>query len=286
MKLTKSTVALIGNIVVVSKLVQSLYEGEDGNNPGNNPGNPNPNPNPQNQPPALDFVKLKTDKNFQSFLQSELNRVNASEKRKNQELAEQLENLRQTAQLTEQEKEELTQRIESLKSTYQTDSEQAKNKYDSDLKKLNTQIANLQKSEIKWKTDYENEVSRNQIKEASEEYKAHRATQIEAILLPLIKYEEALDANGKPTGKTIPMVNFPAKDKEGNPVELKLSIKDSVKKMTEMVDDYGNLFQNQSNSGLNASNNGNLGNGRLGNLDDMTPQDYAKKRAEILKQVK
>ncbi len=77
-------------------------------------------------------------------------------------------------------------------------------------------------------------------------------------------------------------VNVTGKDKEGNPVKLKLSPKDAVKAMTEMPEEYGNLFENPSRGGLGQGGNQTPGsNGRIPNLNEMSVEDYKKWRANI-----
>lgn len=259
-------------------LYQALYEGEGSPGTGGTgtgtSGDPTPKP------------KLEETPEFKQILQRELNRVNKDANQRNKELVNQLEQLKTNQSLSEEEKNNLQTRIDELTSTFQTKEEQQKIEIDKLTKKHTTELTATSEDRDRYKGLFEQKVLSVEIFEAASEFKAFNPHQISAILLPLTKVAEGLDSDGKPNGEYHGTVNFTGKDKDGKPIQLKLSVKDAVKAMTEMPEQYGNLFKTDANSGLGSSTNGGSTNGgRLADIDSMSPQEYAKNRERILKEV-
>lgn len=242
---------------------------------------PNPNPNPPSPPAPPPPPAPRT------FTQDEVNRMLAEEKRKlqskNNETIQQLEQLKQNQQLTEEERNNLQQQIEQLQAQFQTKEQQAQTelerlqkKYENDTKKLTT-------DKESWKNRFETYVMKHEVVSefASDVF---NVGQIEAILLPKMKIVEEIDSTTKqPTGKFVTQVDFEGRDEKGNPIPLKaLSLKDTKKAMKEMPDVYGNLFKSDAASGVGqmpvtTTPSG----GAIGNLENLSPQEYAQKRALI-----
>lgn len=222
--------------------------------------------------------------------QTKLNKLVADEKRKaqegNRQLVADLETLKQSKNLSEQEKIDLQKRIDDLTATYttreqlaQSDLQKLQRKYDTDTKTLGNQTQ-------AWQDRYNNKLKTIDLREAATSHGAINPTQVEKLLWDQTVVEEELDESGKPTGAFTTKVNFTGKDKEGKPVQLKLSPKDAVKAMTEIPEEYGNLFESKAKGGLGQGGviQG-AGSGNLPNLENMSPQQWTQYRAKIREQM-
>lgn len=223
-------------------------------------------------------------------VQAEVTRVNTNEKRiwqdRNKKLVDDLEGIKKQANVTAEQKEQLQQQIDDLKQTYMTEKDQKEQEIGKLQKKYDSDIAAKDKESATWKGRFETKSFSVDVRDAAHEFEAFDASQIEAILVPFKAFEEGLDDNQRPNGDFNAIIkDFPALDKEGKSVKLKLSVRDAVKKMTEMPDKYGNLFKakGQSGTGTSTSQTGGSGsgNGKLGDIENMSPQEYAKNRPGI-----
>lgn len=222
-------------------------------------------------------------------LQAQVNRINAEEKRKWQQKLNDLDTkhkqLQNDASLTSQQKEKLNEEIETLRQSMQTREQQQaseldtlKKRYESDTKKHQDEAGN-------WKSLFQSHKISVDIASAFSA-EAFNVTQIDALLRPLSITEQEIGPDGKPTGNWVTFINWTTTDKEGKPVKLKLSPEDVKKAMKDKPDQYGNLFKNTSQSGLD-STNGSGGNGsgsgptRIPDVENMTPEEYKKNREAI-----
>lgn len=278
----------MSKILFTVKMRPWLGEGEGD---GGTPPNPNPNPNPS-PAPAGQPITFATQADFDKEINRRINTATSATRQswqaKNQELVTQLEELKNQKNMTQEQRDQLEQQIDQLKSTFTTETQQKEaalanlqKKYDSDTKKKDAEVA-------AWRQRYEEKSFAVDVAVAAEEHKAFKTEQIQAILSPYKVFEEGVDGEGKPNGVYTPMVkDFPALDSEGKPIFLKLTIKDAVKKMTEMPDQYGNLFRGEGHSGLEqhpGQGSGGSG-GRIGNLDNLTVEQYKAQRGKIREQM-
>jgi len=221
-----------------------------------------------------------TNKNFS---QEDLNRFLANEKRKwkqqQQKAIDELEALRAKANLTEEERQQYDDRIEQMKNELltkeqltQKEREKAEKAYKKELEKLTGERDN-------WKGRFTEATITRAITDAAVSNDAFVPGQIVAIVRPATQLAEELDAEGKPTGHLVPIVELKDKDKDGKPVTLKLSPKDAVKRMKEM-DEYLNLFKGEGTGGLGGMNRG--GSAKQTDLKNLAkdPAAYRKARKE------
>lgn len=263
--------------------VRRFFEGESDNTGNQNPatttgaGAQNPNPNPANPNPAT--PKTYTEQQFNELL----NRKVAEDRRKTEErtkqLVQELNTLRESTNLTQQQKEDLQRRTEELESTYRTAEEQKKMEIGRLEEKFNTETTKLKKDRDTWETRHNDLLTSVDINRAAQKYGAFDPDQIEAILRPWTKVTET-------NGVYTPKVKFPALDREGKPVVLDLTIAEAVKAMVEWPDKYGNLFKSTANKGLGSGTNGSSnGNIRL-DLESMSPQQYKENREKVHAQLR
>jgi TolA-binding protein len=236
------------------KFRETFYEGEGGEG-----GDPGAGGDPAG---GTGGEKTLTQAQVNAILAKERENITKKFKTQNQELVGQLEQLRQNTQMTEEQKTELESRIEMLQTQYLTKEEQARRDQEKAKKQYEEQLTGAQSESKQWRSRYENAEISRAISDAASEHKAVSAFQIAAILKPLTRIVETLDADGKPSGSFAPRVKFNDVDAKGNPVELDLSVSEAVKAYSEK-DEFANLFQDTRNGGVGAGKS----TGRIGKLD-------------------
>lgn len=270
---------LLGRVVARA----AFYEGEGGPNPaGGTGGNPTPEPTPTPTPTPTPAPNPQPPAGFvsQDVVNRLLKQAEDKARQEKQKMLNDLEALRQSANLTEQDKNNLTTRIEELQASLQTKEQQAQSEMQKLQKKYELDTTKFREEGDRWKARYEEKLKSVDIAVAAEEHKAYSAEQIDAILRPMTQVVDEMDEQNKPTGNFVTKVNFLGEDKEGKPVKLVLSPKAAVKAMSEMAK-YANLFHNPSNGGIGAQPSSGGNGSRLPNIDNMTPEQYRANRAAI-----
>ena len=195
-----------------------------------------------------DLVKEKPE------YQAELNAMMAENRRKlttqNQELVNQLEQLKQNTRLTQEERDELQTRITQLEEQYMTKEELAKREFSKKDKEFQKQLETLSKQTENWRTLYSSETIDRSLQDAAIEGEALRPSQIVDLLRGRTQLVEVVDESGQPTGRYAPIVKFNDVNDEGKNVVLDLHPRDAIKRMKELPDEYGNLFKGTATSGL------------------------------------
>lgn len=197
------------------------------------------------------------------------------------EQAAQLEKLTKVKGLSDEERTALETKIAGLESQYMTDKEKAERKAREDAQKYNTSLETLTGDRDRWRSDFQDEVVRNQIAQAAEKNQAHRASQIEAIVRPWIEFEEIRTEDGELTGKVHAVVNFPDVDKEKKPITMKYTVDEAVTRMTE-IEEHHNLFSDKQKPGLGGGKNA-TGSGKkidASKLAKENPAEYRRLRKE------
>ena len=180
------------------------------------------------------------------FSQEDVNSFLAKEKRKTQEaqknLAEQLAEVKKTAELSTDERNALTKEIEDLEKKYMTVEELNRQASEKETKKHETEISSLKDERNSWQSRFTMSTINATITRAAAANKAIASEQIAAMLLPTAKLAEKVDEAGKLTGKYEARVDFDDVDKDDKPITLNLTVSEAVKRMTEL-EKYGNLFE-------------------------------------------
>jgi vacuolar-type H+-ATPase subunit I/STV1 len=210
--------------------------------------------------PAADepVVPQEPPKNEEKLVpQTKVNSLVAAEKRKYEETAKkalaELEQIKQTANMTAQEKQSLEERMESLRNEFLTKEELAKKEKATLEKKYQTDLEGEKSASQAWRERYTAATIERSIADAANQHNAFSTLQIEAILKPLTKLEEILDDNGKSTGSFKPVVAFNDVTDKGEPILYKLSPSEAVKKMSEK-DEFFNLFKSEATGGVGGYN--------------------------------
>lgn len=183
--------------------------------------------------------------------------------------------MKKTVQLSDQQRTELESRIETLNSSLMTAEERAKADLAKKDKEIKTLAETLTKERDGWKNNYAAEVITNQILKASATHKAVSAEQMLDVLMPKTRLVEVLDVDGKTVKGYIPKAKIRVPNEKGEEVELDLSVEEVVKRMKDLPDRFGNLFESGVNSGLGGRGSTGAGSGTGGDVTDL-----AKKGAE------
>lgn len=241
---------------------------------GDPPPPPTPTPTPPPTPPT-------------TFTQDQVNKLLATDRRKHQDQIKQtvtqLEELKKTSQMTEQQKAELEQRIEALNSSLMTTEERAKADLSKKDKELKTLAETLTSERELWKNNYASEVITNQILKSSAAHKVVSAEQMLDLLRPKTRLVEVLDADGKTVKGYEAKAKIKLLNEKGEEVELDLPIEDVLKRMKELPERFGNLFESGLNSGLGGKGSAGAG-GTGGNITDIAkrgPEAYRANRAKF-----
>jgi ElaB/YqjD/DUF883 family membrane-anchored ribosome-binding protein len=224
-------------------------------------------------------------------LQDELNSMMANNRKslqqKNQQLIDQLQQLRETATMSTQAKEELEARIEELQTQYMSKEEIAKREADKLSKQYAKDIEKLTGETKKWQSLYTSSTTQRALMDAAVAGEAlpQAVAQICAILGPRTHIVEDLDASGQGKGTFSPVVKFDDTDSDGNPVVLDLTPKKAIERMKELPEQYGNLFKGDNAGGLGEGNAGLRGE-RAPKLNDILSdpakyQEWRKKNPDL-----
>lgn len=227
--------------------------------------------NPPAVPPVVD----------KKFTQADVDRFMAEERRKlqakHQTLAQELEQIRSKASLTEEEKTALTARIEELQNQSLTKEQQLTR----DLEKAQNESKTIRESLLgekeAWQNRYASLLVEQHISKAATDHKAYRNEQVLDLLKPRAKVTPVLGEDGKPTDRFQVVIKFDDVDaKTKQPVTLELSPADTVKRMTELPELFGNLFQSGVQPGVGKTRSG----GTAGEPDirNMSAEEYREYR--------
>lgn len=189
--------------------------------------------------------------------QDELNVMMANNRKKltnqNQELIGQLEALKEQTNITSQQKEELEARIEQLSNQFLTKEEMAKKEQTKLENKYKTELQRAAEERDAWKDRYTHSTIQRELLDASVAGKAINPDIIVDMLSGKTYLGPKLGDNGQPTGEFEVKVKFSDVDEHNNPVTVELSPVAALKRMQELPDKYGNLFQTTATGGVGAN---------------------------------
>jgi hypothetical protein len=238
---------------------------DDGVSPPVSP--PPPPPSPPVTPPA------------KTFTQDEVNKMMAENRRNLQKAHEdtvkQLEEIRNNAKLTVQEKEDLDVRIQTLQQQHLTEQQKLALELDTTKKKYKTDTEALSGEAKKWQSQFQSTLATTAILEGSAKHQAASAKQMIALLGSKVKVVEEVDEAGKPTGRYVPKLPMTVIDpKTKKPVDVELDVIEAIGQL-RTDPEYANLFLVDGKPGL-GGNNANLGggNGSTPDFSKMSPADY------------
>jgi hypothetical protein len=218
----------------------------------------------------------------QMFTQEQVNKMMADHKKtlqaQNQELVTQLETLKQSAGLTQQERDDLQTRIDALTSQHQTESERLKSQLDKTTKESKAALEAAANESSRWQKEYQRLLISNGIAAGAMEHKAANPDQLTAMLLPQAKVVEVLDDSGKATGVFEARLPMTVTDKKtGKPVAVELPLVEAIGKLREDPKN-ANLFLVDGRPGFGGSNAGSAGGNPNPDVTKMSHEQFREMR--------
>lgn len=235
--------------------------------------NPPPPPPPPPPPASKTFTQADVDKmmaEHRKSLQAE-----------NKNLADELQKLRETANLTQAEKDALDARIQNLQNQHQSKEQAAAAEIEKMKKLLATETEKLSAEGKKWHGEFNNLLIENAIVTGANKFSAANHEQLLDMLKTKAKVVEEVDDQGKPTGKFVAKIPVSVLNPKSNTWELiEYPIVEGIGKMRENPAN-ANLFLTDGKPGYG----GNPGSGSGGNktLDwkNMTPEQHREARKKL-----
>lgn len=216
-----------------------------------------------------------------TFTQDEVNSILKKEKEKYREQMQstvsELEMLRKKANLTKEEKAQLDTKIEDLQNQLLTKEQKAQTELERYRKNAEKEKTTLTEELATWKARYSKSTIERSIMDAGLKHDAVDPEQLVKLLSHDTQIVEELNEDGEPTGNLVPKVTFKDTDKDGKPIELKLTPEETVKRMSE-IDRYFNLFKNKGSGGMGDLSRRNKGEPSIADLAKSNPNEYVEKR--------
>lgn len=257
----------------------SFYNGEP---PANQPpaNEPPANQPPANQPPANEPPANQPNPSskvtFTAEQQAHLNSILAEERRKGQERVKALETRLQESGMTAEQLAETRNELEALQATFRTKEQQQEHERQQAQAAHQAEIARLKQEGETWQKRYSDSTISRELTDAASSFEAFNNETVVELLRPRTAMEEAIDENGKKTGKLVPIVTMEFPDKDGKMQTFRLSPKEAVKRMTTETARFGNLFKSNLPNGLNQG--GNADPTSPTSVANMSPAEYIEKR--------
>ena len=202
-----------------------------------------------------------------TLTQTELNALMAKNRREltaqNQQLLSEIEGLKTKTSMTADEKNELETRLEQMRQQFMTADERKTREAEKKQRELSGALEDEKNQSKKWATLYKTHKIANDLTAAAITGEAVNPEQVITLLGTAATLQDILDADGKPTGDYMTVVNYATKDPNtGKSTVLTLSPADAVARMKEEVQRYGNLFKPTLRSGFGGNNSGASGSGK------------------------
>jgi hypothetical protein len=272
------------NINYLAPVTLAAYDGADGSGAGPNAGdlfdsNTGGNANSNAGGSAGGAPKV--------FTQEDVNRYMAEDRRKNKEKLEALEGAYKEAlenqNLTTEQKAKLQDQLDDVQKRFSSKEMQLEMDKKALEKRYQEDTQKLKESVVIWEAKYKSSVTDRALLDAAMSNDAYNPNQIVGLLRPMTRMVEEL-ADGQPTGDLVPMVDFPDVDTNtGASIMTRRTPEEAVRRMKELGQQYGNLFNSNVVSGLGSgSATGGLAPGADGRVDPrkLTTEQYIKLRKE------
>jgi hypothetical protein len=211
-----------------------------------------------------------------SFTQDEVNKMLAEDRRKHKAQVDkhvsELEQLKKSKSLNDQERHNLTQKIEELQNSVLTKEQVAAKEQEKLKKTLEHTTQELTADRDSWKNRFHTTQIQQAITSEAVTHQAFDSDALIALLETKTRLVEVIDDDGKATGQFVPKTKLQDKDKDGRVVTIEMTVPEAVAKMKEQPK-YGYLFKSTAAAGLGA---GTQSGGRGGEVDPstMNPAQY------------
>ncbi len=238
------------------------------------------NGQPLSGDPNDPLVKMKFTKEQQEFMNKKIQEEKKAAQEHSRQTINELKKIQQAASTSEQQKKELQDRINQLQQQFLSKEELAKQEQEKQQREFQEQLRSAKNDAERWQKMYHDSTVARALQDGAIKFEAYNPGQIQDLLFHKTKLIEEMDEDNKPTGRFIPRVQI--EEQEGDRItRLDLSVEDTLQKMKNTPDRYGNLFKSTLAGGLgqNGSSNGTGGGrGRGKSPKDMTAAEWAEAR--------
>jgi hypothetical protein len=240
---------------------------------------------PTDDDPPEDKTLNITQKQLDDMIESRLKRDRASRKGDDRKEIQRLKELQSSLQLQEEEKRKLEEYVDELeKKTLSADeirakeAKKAKEQWEADLKAANERAIQAESKYITSRINTDLSIGAQQ-----HGVLPNSTGVVMAFLKPLTEVEAVIDEEtGQPTGEERVIINFPDVDEEGKAKQRRLPVQDAYKRMRELTDQYGNLFDKNKSGGIGGASGTSTAK-TDGYRPGMNMDDYMKNRETIIK---
>lgn len=234
---------------------------------------PEPSPNPDPKPEG----KFMTQTQLNEMVEKRV----AKMKSDNRQMLSKLESLQGSMQTDTEGREAMELELDELRQRTLTQDEIQKREAKKAADKYTKDLEVAQEDAKTWQGEYNNLRISYEINAASAEHKVLPESYelVEAFIRPNTKMVDIRDDEGVITGKSETMVNFSDVDSEGKPIVAQMTVPAVLKRMSDLPEKYGNLFEGQKISGTGGTSGGA---GPTGKIDPskMDTEAYIKLRKE------
>ncbi len=220
-----------------------------------------------------------------TFNQTQLNEIVEKRigkmKSENRTMLSKFETLQQSIKLDSEGREAMETELEDLRQRTLSQDEIQKREAKKASDKYSRELDAAQKDAQTWQGEYNNLRISHEINSASASNKvlSQSLGMVESFLRPNTKLVEVRDDDGQATGSYQSVVDFSDVDSEGKPITVQMSIPEVIKRMAELPDQYGNLFEGQKIGGTGGSSGTNPATGSV-DPSKMSTEEYLKFRKE------
>jgi hypothetical protein len=205
------------------------------------------------------------------FTQAELNKIVAADRRKLEALVakheKELEAVKASAGLTEQEKTRLELALEDVRKERMTKEQQLAFEKKKIEETLGTELNTYKTNYAKLEKSYHEEIIDRDLLDAAVSGESFQPSQIVTLLKQNARRKEIVREDGKPTGKYETVIDFADVSEEGVPMASLFTPKEAIARMKQLPDIYGNLFKAGVVSGIGGTSSTGFAPGANGLID-------------------
>lgn len=217
----------------------------------------------------------------QTFTQDQVNSILKKEKeswrKSTEKQLDELKTLRETLNLTQQQKEQMDTQIKEYESQLLSKEELAKREQTRLQEAAKKQLDGVATERDQWKKLYSDSFIDGGLSKAAKDAKAFNPEQIVMILQGRTRLAAATDESGKATGQYKLEVAW-----NENGTDIFVPPAEAVKRMKEAPERFGNLFESDAKGGVGGVNNAGSGSKGVTPATLKDPASYRKQREQII----
>jgi hypothetical protein len=237
-------------------------------------------------PPADDTTPADKEEKKVTLTQKEIDEIvtKRTEKARKAQKAtlDELETIKGSLKMTEEQKEAFEAQLENARKAVSTADELRKRAEKKAADEYSAKVTNAEKAARTWEDRYRNLKINNEIQSAATQHGVMPTSIpfVEAFLGRTIKLEEQKGEDGSVKDHVAMVTFIDPQGSDGKPVEVNLSVADTIKRMKELPDVYGNLFQAPNGGGTGGHSGRPGGQPSKGYRKGMSQEEYMALRAK------